>query len=98
MSDYAKNERIRSRALFRDADDPDSMLDPTTVKFTYRVNGGSATVLTYGSSPLVIRDATGAYHVDLDLTTTGTWERYWSSTGTARAVEPPKSFQVVDTF
>ena len=97
MSDYYKGERVRCKAFFRDADDLDVPVDPTNVTFKFRINGGSATTYTYGSGTQVIKDATGAYHVDLDLTSAGTWETQFASTGSFKALSQD-SFSVLDSF
>ncbi len=43
----------------------------TTVKFQYRINGGTAVLLTGGS---VVNDATGAYHAIITVTEAGDYE------------------------
>lgn len=60
--------------------------DPTTI--VCRVKSPSAVqTLTYGIDSGLIRDDVGAYHVDVSVTTWGTWWYRWEGTGAAEGAE-----------
>jgi hypothetical protein len=59
----------------------DVATDPTTV--VCRVKAPDGTVTT----PTPIKDATGAYHVDVDATQHGTYRYRWEGTGAAQGAE-----------
>jgi hypothetical protein len=43
------------------------------------------TTLEYGVDPGLVKDSTGKYHVDVDLTEPGVWKYRWRSTGVCQA-------------
>lgn len=48
-------------------------VDPATVLFDYQAPASSLITLTAASVPPVVRDAAGAYHVELVVQTPGLW-------------------------
>lgn len=65
------------------------LADPTTVTLTYRINQGAPATLTTSSSPAIVRDSVGLYHVILDTTNLpGLWVYRWQGTG---AVVAPRA-------
>lgn len=56
--------------------------DPTTVTCTVRAPGGTVTTYTTATSPAVVKDSTGNYHLDLLLATAGDYKYKWVGTGT----------------
>lgn len=85
---YMSGTLVRSKAAFTDV--TGAAADPTTVTLKYRKGAGATTTVVYPSAP-IIKDATGAYHADLD--TTG-WAgpgnlvelAQWQGTGTVQAI------------
>lgn len=70
------------------------LADPTTVTLTYRVNQGSPVTLTTSSTPAIVKDGTGLYHVVLDTTNLpGLWTYRWQGTG-AVVAQRTRSFIV----
>ena len=61
-------------------------VDPAVVKFEYKKPGAAAVTHTYPT--VIAKDATGVYHVDLDLDTSGPWVYRAYSTGSGQAAEP----------
>ena len=71
---------------------------PATVSFDYAIGQAAKTTLT-GSQ--ITTDATGAYHVNLNVTTAGQWRyRGYGVDGSANPVActPDVSFMAVRTF
>lgn len=56
--------------------------DPTTVIVKYAAPGASVVTKTYGVDAAVVKDSTGHYHIDLDLSTAGEWSYRWTGSGT----------------
>src|SRR5665213_3492453 len=58
---------VRFSGTFADASG--NAVDPSSVEFTQRLRGGPEVTHTYNApgSPIV-RDSTGAYHIDMDTT------------------------------
>lgn len=62
--------------------------DPTTVSLEYRLYpDGDVTTLVYATDAEVVRDSAGAYHVDLDLSSSGKWRYKWTGVGNIDADE-----------
>lgn len=72
---YTVGETARETATFKVAN---VLTDPTTVTATVVAPDGTS------SNPTVVRDSTGTYHVDIDLTLPGTWFVRIAGTGTAK--------------
>lgn len=76
---YDIGDRIRSSVEFRTT--AGALTNPTTIIFRYKDPSENITILTYGVDAAVIRDATGQYHVDVDIDEAGTWHYRWEGTG-----------------
>lgn len=65
-----------------------AVLDPTVVKVSYRLGrAGTVTTKIYGTDPEVVKEGTGIYYLDLNLSTVGDWHwRIWS-TGTGQTAD-----------
>jgi hypothetical protein len=51
----------------------------------YKTPRGVTTTLTYGVDVALVKDSTGNYHVDVDVTEAGQWWVRFYSTGTNQA-------------
>lgn len=67
-------------------------IDPTVVKLTVKKPDGTLTTYTYGVGDTIVKDSTGNYHANIDLTLAGTWRYRWFSTGTGQAAEEDDLF------
>lgn len=62
--------------------------DPTTVTLRWRLGQtGDETVLVYGVDSEVVKDGSGAFHVDIEVTDHGVYYYRWEGTGTVEAAE-----------
>jgi uncharacterized protein YfaS (alpha-2-macroglobulin family) len=82
---YHKGDLKRFSAVFKNS--AGTATDPTAVKFKYTKPSGTQTELVYGVDGALVKDSTGNYHVDLDLTETGRWYYRWQGTGTVQDVD-----------
>ena len=82
MSSYDTGDLVRLTARFTDSSD--AAVDPSTVTFKAR-NDTTTVTYVYGTDPEVVKEATGVYHVDFDITVDGPWYFRVSSTGTGQA-------------
>ena len=80
---YDKGDLVRVSAAFTTA--AGAALDPTVVKCQVQTPAGTATTYTYGTDAALVKDSTGAYHLDIDAATSGEWCYRWYSTGTGQA-------------
>jgi hypothetical protein len=98
MNTYMSGSLVRTSAAYTDVNGAPA--DPTSVILKYKQGNGATQTVTYPTAPIV-RDATGAYHADLD---TSGWAgpgnrldiQQWTGTGVVVAigtdsydVEPP---------
>lgn len=79
---YAEGTEVRVSALFTVAGTP---TDPTTVTAIIRDPDGVETTYLYGTDAELVKDSTGAYHVDVDADVAGRWVYRFAGTGTAQA-------------
>jgi len=61
--------------------------NPTIIRCKVRTPGGVVTTSVYGTDAALVRDSTGVYHLDLSVTTSGTYTYRWEGTGAAQAAE-----------
>lgn len=72
------------------------LTDPTTLVFKFHrsdandQNPLADTTYTYGVGGEIVKDSTGVYHVDIDLTASGVYHYQWLSTGTAAGADEGK--------
>jgi hypothetical protein len=69
--------------------------DPTDVYMQYKTPRGETTTLHYGVDVALVKDSTGTYHVDVDVTESGKWWVRFYSTGTNQAAS--EDFFLVQT-
>lgn len=67
-----------SASFVDDAGDP---INPTTVTLRIQVPDGTETAYVYGTDVDLIRDSTGEYHRDYELTTKGVYFWRWEADG-----------------
>ena len=80
LFDVGDVARITSE--FTDVDN--AAIDPSTVQLEVTTPSGTKTTFTYAGAEIV-KDSTGDYHRDVDVTESGVWIFRWSSTGTGKA-------------
>ena len=80
---YAVGDLIRVSAIFM-TNNVDT--DPATVTLKHKDPGGTATTWVYLTDAQVVKDSTGNYHGDINVTTAGTWNFRWEGTGTIQGV------------
>jgi hypothetical protein len=61
--------------------------DPSTIVCTVKAPNGTVTTKTYGVGTELVKDGTGAYHLDVDITASGRWHYRWAGTGAAQGAE-----------
>lgn len=89
---YDVGDLVESSVVFTNA--AGIRVDPTTVTVKYRAGSGSATTLVYGIDVAVVKDAVGAYHVNITVAEDNvTYYIEWLGTGAAVAAYAG-SFQV----
>lgn len=86
MTDYDVGDVARVTAAFTDAESGDAV-DPSVVKLTIKDPAGDSETLIYGTDAEVVKDSTGNYHADIEVTAAGTWRYRWYSTGEGQAAE-----------
>jgi len=79
---YDVGDRVRVDASFTDASK--AKTDPTTVTFKYKDPSGNVTTEQYGSGN-VVKDATGDYHLEIDLDEAGRWDYRAEGAGAVKA-------------
>lgn len=80
---YLTGNVIRLKANWTDPNANNIAIDPTTVTFRYADPLGAVTSFTYPTT--VVKEAVGIYHLDVSVTTPGTWWYDALSTGTGQA-------------
>lgn len=72
--EWLQGDRPRLRFYVVDEDaSPPTAYDPATVRFVVKPPTGPRVTLVYGVDAVVVRDSTGVYHVDVELTAQGEW-------------------------
>jgi len=90
MNTYHVGDLVRSEAIFKDSNG--NQYDPSNVYCTVTDPDGNQHAYQYGVNPEIIKDNTGAYHLDINVTSAGTWCYSWKSTGNGQAVNAAKFF------
>lgn len=72
------------------------LTDPTTVVVKYQAPDTTETSKTYGTDVEVVKDSTGCYHLDIDVTAAGTWYYRFNGSGAIQAAGE-QSFFAKDT-
>lgn len=73
INSYVRGVLVRASATFANA--AGTAVDPTTVTFRVRAPNGTIT------TPSVVKDSVGNYHVDVDANAEGTWHFRWEGAG-----------------
>lgn len=60
-------------------------IDPTVVILQVQKPDLTEMAYTYLTDMALVRDSAGHYHLDVDVTASGTWYYRWHSTGTGQA-------------
>lgn len=84
MNTYDVGDLVRVSAEFRD--DSDALADPTAVELKFRTPAGVVTTWQVEAGEIV-KDATGKYHADINITANGRWAYKFIGTGAVQAVE-----------
>lgn len=93
MNTFAAGQRVRLSVLFETA--AGVATDPTDVALEYWDPRGTKSTKTYALAE-VVKDSTGNYHYDVDVSVVGRWFYKYSGTGTLVAAGAKTAFQVVD--
>ena len=91
-TEYDIGDLARITAAFTDGTSG-AAIDPTAVSLTYKDPAGTLKTLVYGTDNALVKDSTGNYHADINVTLNGTWTYRWFSTGTGQAASEG-TFQV----
>lgn len=76
---YDKNDRLKVSIVF--TNEAGTATDPSAVLFKIRKPDGTSTTYTYGAGVEIVKNSTGSYTVELDLSQSGDWLYRWESTG-----------------
>lgn len=85
MNAYKVGATVRCSGAFTNA--AGDAIDPTTITFRARKPDGTLAVYVYGSNVELVKDAVGAYHVDLPVTLAGRWAYRFEGTGAAPSAD-----------
>lgn len=89
---YDLGDLVQVVGVFRDSSG--AVIDPTTVSLAFKTPADVKTTRVYLTDDELVKDSTGAYHVNLSATENGTWYYRWFSTGTGQAAQET-SFKVL---
>ena len=82
---YDVGDLVRCSGAFTDADG--NAQDPATVLVDVRAPSGTTTTYTYGVDAEVVKDDTGAYHIDVDVNAAGPWWYRFYATGSGQSAD-----------
>lgn len=85
---YDVNDLVRVTALFKNA--AGTLIDPSgTITFKYQDPSGNESTDTYfgGTTASIVREATGTYHLDIDVDEAGVWYYKAKAVGTGQAAD-----------
>jgi hypothetical protein len=83
MNYYQVGDLVRGSAAFTNG--AGVAIDPSALTFRYRHEDGAETVYTYGDGTVLVRNATGCYHLDFSVGTAGLWFYRFAGTGTGQS-------------
>lgn len=95
MSRYPVGQPVRLKTTVTDPA-TGAPTDPGGISLVLQRPDLSQSTYTTVSSPAVVRDSVGAFHLDFTAALTGRHAYYWSTTGTAAGSTPAAGFDVVD--
>lgn len=82
---YDIGDRIRLTASFTTM--AGAPVDPATLVCRIKTPGSTITSYTYGTDAALVQDSTGVYHIDVDVSSSGTWYWRFAGTGNGQAAE-----------
>lgn len=85
------------RVTFSVTDSDGVAADPTAVTLRVKRQSDAEAVYTYGVDAIVVKDAVGEYHADLDPNQPGWWRWRWEATGSVEAAAEGM-FEVTTSF
>src|SRR5574343_513134 len=92
MNVYAVGQLVRCSVAF--VNGAGAAADPTTTSFRFRTPAGVLTTYTYPADAQLVKDSTGAYHVDVTAAAAGVWSWEFTGTGSVTASMPSGEFEV----
>lgn len=84
-NEYSVGTLVRVTGTFTDTDG--TAQDPTALTVYYKDPSANITELVYLTDTDVVKDATGIYHVDIDIDESGKWFYRFKGTGSAQAAD-----------
>ena len=78
---YIVGDLVRVSATFIVAG---ALTDPTIVRCKYKNPAGTTTTWVYLTDNQVVKDGTGQFRADIDVSSAGTWNFRWEGTGVAQ--------------
>jgi hypothetical protein len=95
MNQYLQGSLVTVSAAFID-DVTRTPVDPSSITLKIGTGPMAETVYTYGSGNVIVRDATGVYHAEIDTTSfvAGIWYYQWDGTGNCQAIDA-EQFQIL---
>lgn len=97
MARYSLGQPVRLSTTVKDPTSG-ALTDPGAVSVVLQRPDLTVTTLNTGTTPAVVRDSVGTFHVDFTPSTLGRHGYYWLTTGTAAGTTPPAGFNVIDPF
>jgi hypothetical protein len=85
MNSYILGQRAVIETQF--TDDDGVATDPSTITCHYASPSKAVTTLVYGTDGALVRDAAGAYHVNIDTDEFGVWDYDFKGTGVVVAID-----------
>ena len=85
---YDVGDSIRCSVEFKDTDDV--LIDPTSISFKLKLPSGSIVTYVYGTDAQLVKDSTGKYHVDVDISSAGIYYYRFIGTGAVKAAGESK--------
>lgn len=79
LGQYDIGDRVRVSVRFRDL--RGALADPTAVTAKTKTPSGTTTSYVYGTADELVRDDTGRYHLDIDVSASGYWAYRFEGTG-----------------
>ena len=92
MNLYTKGQSVRVRGIFKN--ESGSLIDPTTVRCTWKCPNGAVVTKTYNVDAAVIRESTGSYYADISADQEGIYYYTVLSEGSWQSAKDG-SFRVV---
>lgn len=85
---YDKNDVVRCSVEFKNTSG--TLSDPSVVTFKIKNPAGTTTTYVYGTDAALVKDATGQYHIDVDIDSVGIYYYRFIGSGTLKAANEGK--------